>query len=411
MKALKDSIRRISFFRHFPETTLEEVVRLGESVALNAGETLFKQGDPAESLYVILSGTVAVFGRDPQGQELELSVLEPGDFFGELALVDGGTRSATIRAAQNCELFQLGRQGFLSALTRSPELLSELLADISSKISSANEKIFNEMLARQKVHAEMEIERHRSLSQMVAGVAHEINTPLGIVNVSASMINEYLTPELLERATDPELRSALDDIVEAASLMQNNIARANRLINTFKSVSVNQITDTLEHTDLLAQVRENVDLYAIKARQAGIGLAVLPETGLETAPWHGYPGYLSQIVLNLLSNIERYAYPHHRGGQVDIRLSRENSQSYRLEIQDYGQGMQAEDAAQIFDVFFTTGRDKGGTGLGMAIVHNLVTSALQGQISVQSTPGEGTCVTLLLPQDVPAAQAAAEGVN
>ncbi|HEY9842479.1 MAG TPA: cyclic nucleotide-binding domain-containing protein [Candidatus Obscuribacterales bacterium] len=402
---LNEFLKTIPFFQHVTDAQLEELIALGQFIDFDAGTTLFKQGDAADCLYVILSGKVRVFGQDPSGQEVELSVLETGDFFGELALVDGGRRSATIRTLVTSEFFLLNRQGFIQLLIHSPELLSEVMADISDKVRSSNEKIYKEMLERQKVQSEMEIERHRSLAQMVAGVAHEINTPLGIVNVSASMISENLTPELVASIPDEDTRLILEDIVEAAGLMQNNIARANKLIQTFKSISVNQITDTLEKVNLPVLVEEITDLFKIKARQAGIVLNFSIDPDLHHVQWLGYPGYLSQILLNLLSNIERYAYPDNVGGEVDIRLlPAADSDDLLLQVQDYGAGMPPEHVARIFDVFFTTGRDRGGSGLGMAIVHNLVTSALQGQIDVESEPGKGTCFNLVLPRELDLSQ-------
>ncbi|MEZ0372069.1 MAG: cyclic nucleotide-binding domain-containing protein, partial [Candidatus Sericytochromatia bacterium] len=285
---LNEFLKTIPFFQHVTDAQLEELIALGQFIDFDAGTTLFKQGDAADCLYVILSGKVRVFGQDPSGQEVELSVLETGDFFGELALVDGGRRSATIRTLVTSEFFLLNRQGFIQLLIHSPELLSEVMADISDKVRSSNEKIYKEMLERQKVQSEMEIERHRSLAQMVAGVAHEINTPLGIVNVSASMISENLTPELVASIPDEDTRLILEDIVEAAGLMQNNIARANKLIQTFKSISVNQITDTLEKVNLPVLVEEITDLFKIKARQAGIVLNFSIDPDLHHVQWLGY---------------------------------------------------------------------------------------------------------------------------
>ena len=117
----------------------------------------------------------------------------------------------------------LERQAFFKILSQSTELLSQVLADISNKVRSSNAKIYEEMLESQKIQSEMELERHRSLSQMVAGVAHEINTPLGIVNVAASMITENLTEDVLETITDEDLKIMLSDIYEAAQLMQKNM--------------------------------------------------------------------------------------------------------------------------------------------------------------------------------------------
>lgn len=396
--ALLKSLQDIPFFQHFDTSQIEALIQQGTTQEVPRDTVLFHQGDTADSMYVIVSGAVRVIGEDSQGATFELSQLKAGDFFGELALIDGGTRSATIQTCEDSQLFVLGREVFIQMLTQSPGLLAEILADISGKIRASNEKVYQEILEQQKIQSEMEIERHRSLSQMVAGVAHEINTPLGIVNVTASMITENLSPELLERVSDPEAREVLDDLVEAAQLMQSNIARANKLIQTFKNISVGQITDALETVMLPQLLEEIVDLFKVQARLAGLKIHIHNE--VEDPHWTGYTGYLTQIMMNLLTNIERYAYPEQRGGSIDITLRNPDATHFEIQVSDYGKGMSESDLNRVFDVFFTTGRGKGGTGLGMSIVHNLVTSALQGDIHMRSTLDEGTTVIVRLPKKI-----------
>jgi signal transduction histidine kinase len=120
--------------------------------------------------------------------------------------------------------------------------------------------------------------------------------------------------------------------------------------------------------------------------------------------WLGYRGYLTQVLLNLLGNIERYAYPDGEGGRVEIEIvadKRRPDEFFLLTVRDFGQGIAADHLPKVFDPFFTTGRSKGGTGLGMAIVHNIVTTALKGSIGLESKLGSGTTVTLRAPRKVP----------
>ncbi|MCW5868614.1 MAG: HAMP domain-containing histidine kinase [Candidatus Eremiobacteraeota bacterium] len=109
----------------------------------------------------------------------------------------------------------------------------------------------------------------------------------------------------------------------------------------------------------------------------------------------GYPGSLSQVLLNLLSNAQRYAYPE-QSGEVKIGLSADQS-SYCVTVRDFG----PRNLRRAFEPFFTTGRGKGGSGLGLSIVHTIVTAHLKGTISLDSRPGEGTTVSLSLPREVP----------
>jgi signal transduction histidine kinase len=187
-------------------------------------------------------------------------------------------------------------------------------------------------------------------------------------------------------------------------LIEGNIRRAHKLVQDFKQLSVGQIRDTKEMLDLVAVVEEVVGLFKINARQANLTIAVrndLPDAPAQA--WLGYRGYLSQVLLNLLGNIERYAYPDGRGGRVEIAVSAESRRTdewFVINVSDFGRGIAADDLPRIFEPFFTTGRSKGGTGLGMAIVQNIVTTALKGQIELASTPGAGTKVTLRFPRTI-----------
>jgi signal transduction histidine kinase len=122
------------------------------------------------------------------------------------------------------------------------------------------------------------------------------------------------------------------------------------------------------------------------------------ELASEQKKWTGYRGFLSQVVINLLTNVERYAYPKGIGGIVDVTIRLENDTHYCLTVKDYGKGISKENQAHIFDPFFTTGKSAGGTGLGLAIVHNLVTNALNGEIKLKSELGKGTEFIVIFPR-------------
>jgi signal transduction histidine kinase len=275
-------------------------------------------------------------------------------------------------------------------------LLAERFDDMRASLKANIEKLVEE----QRVKAQMEVERHRALSQMVAGVAHEINTPLGIVNQAASIVSETLSPEAIDQmARDGDARATLGDLVDAARLIQNNIARANTLIQTFKNLSVRQVSDLREQVDLGTLVAEIVSLFAIKAKLAHLTIDVEDGLAGQDRIWDGYPGMMSQVLMNLLTNVERYAYPGGEGGRVVIALAGE-LETFSLSVRDFGRGILPEHLPRLFEVFFTTGRDRGGSGLGLAIVHNLVTAALGGTIRVDSQPGQGTTFTVTVPRTV-----------
>lgn len=409
--SVAETLKGVPLFQDLADERLKELAAVGKTVAWAANQTVFSEGDGPDNLYVILNGRVKVFRQGADGDDVVLGTLTKGDCFGEMALFDQAPRSASVVALDQCEFFVLGRTAFLDLLSQSPGLISEALAGISGKVRATNEKLLLEIVEKQALRVAMERERYRSLAQMVAGVAHEINTPLGIVNTAVSVLAESLTPErvaaLAPDGNSDEARELQENIPEALRLIAGNLARASKLVQTFKNLSVSQITDVREKQDLFLLVDEIVGLYKPRARKANLQVEIQDRLAAGRKEWDGYPGYLSQILLNLLSNAERYAYPEGQGGRVEVILTADNEgkqPSYTLTVRDFGAGIDAADLPRVSEAFFTTGRERGGTGLGMAIVHNLVTDALKGIMEIESTRGEGTSVTITFPQIIPGSE-------
>lgn len=255
----------------------------------------------------------------------------------------------------------------------------------------------------QAMQAEASQERHRALTQAVAGVAHEINTPLGIVKTALSVIkNRLVLPELqalFKRGAKQQAWVA--DILESVDLMVRNVDNAHRLIENFKKIAVDQLVVRKEPVNFPELLKDAVDLFKISARQAKLDIA-LDVAAVEGQEWYGYPGYLTQIMMNFLQNIERYAYPDGAGGKVEIIAAGLKEpgkpEQFVVSVRDVGVGISQENVGKIFEPFFTTGRHQGGTGLGLAIVKNMVTDALQGSLEVESQLGKGTCFTVCFPK-------------
>lgn len=277
--------------------------------------------------------------------------------------------------------FELGAVDYVAK----PFHAHELLARVDTHLKMDRLRRENERLVRD----EAELARHRSVSEMVAGVAHELNTPLGIINTASSILSRWVA--------SPDLNN-LQDVTDATSLITRNVARAHKLVQDFKRVSVHQITDVLEPAGLAEVVNETIHLFRLTAR--ALEVVVVNHLPDGRGPWLGYPGSLSQVLLNLLGNVQRYAYPGGGPGLVEITLAVDSGGYYTVEVRDYGQGIAPVNLPRIFEPFFTTGRSKGGSGLGLSIVHTLVTAHMQGAIRVDSGPGEGTAVTVRLPREV-----------
>ena len=221
----------------------------------------------------------------------------------------------------------------------------------------------------------------------------------------------------------------LRDVTEACRLIQKNVAHASRLVKSFKKLSVGQLAEPREQVDLIRVIHEVLNVFRAKTLselppgttlkgprgQSGAHRLILATSRLdisvectlseEERMWNGFPGLFSRILLNLLTNVDRYAYPGDREGKVVISVAADEKvrgqPGFEMKVRDFGAGIAPADLPQIFDPFFTTGRDKGGTGLGLAMVHNLVTQGLNGTVRVQSTLGAGTTFELHFPKTAP----------
>jgi signal transduction histidine kinase len=311
--------------------------------------------------------------------------------------------SACADISQVILCIEIGAEDYLPKPFNSTLLKARISATLEKKRLRDQELKF----ISQAMQAEAALERHRALSQAVAGVAHEINTPLGIVKTGLSIINNRLKlPDIQALFNENHVHKALlEDILESSDLTIKNIDIAHRLIENFKKIAVDQIFEYQDTVNLPVLLKDAIDLFKISARQAKLDVR-LDVSGIQLEKeWHGYPGYLTQIMMNFLQNVERYAYPQGMGGTVDIvvtdRVEADKGAQFVLKVRDYGVGISAENIGKIFDPFFTTGRSKGGTGLGLAIVSNMVTIAMKGTVSVESVPDNGTCFALYFPKNLP----------
>lgn len=250
----------------------------------------------------------------------------------------------------------------------------------------------------------LQAEKMSSLGQLVAGVAHEINTPIGVALTAASFLSEQAA-SLDQALSGPglrrsELQKFLEQVRETTSLMLNNIGRAADLVQSFKKVAVDQTSDEHRPFTLRDTVDDVVRSFSPMLRKTPHRITVA-ETALNTQ-MVSYPGAISQILSNLVVNALVHAFrDEDRPGTIHIDLTEPSDQEAALIVRDDGCGMDAALQEKIFDPFFTTSRQAGGSGLGLHIVYNLVTGRLKGTITVDSTPGHGTTFHLRFPRTVP----------
>lgn len=187
---VKDLLQGIPFFDRLSEEQIEDLIEISETEWCDSNQTVFSEGDPPEKLYLILEGKVRISKKNEAGEELTLATLAKGDFFGEMALVDGAPRSATVSTVEPCEFFILSRVAFIQLLSQSPRLIPGLFASIVSKLRSVNEHFLLEVVEKQRLHVEMERERQRSLAR-IGAICNEANTIEQAMQVAVDEICAY----------------------------------------------------------------------------------------------------------------------------------------------------------------------------------------------------------------------------
>ncbi len=276
-----------------------------------------------------------------------------------------------------------------SRVTQRTEDLSTSNADLS--------KALNDLKAAQRQLVDSE--KMASLGNLVAGVAHEINTPLGIGVTAASHLRqetERISLNLKQgKLTKSDIEQFSATAVEASDLVLKNLDRASKLVRSFKQVAVDQGSEERRSIGLAVYLEEV--LFALKPtlRRSPhiVKLEISKDIQMDT-----FPGALWQIVFNLVGNSLAHAFPDPKDvGTLSI-TARAVGEQVELVYADNGAGMSEEVRKRVFEPFFTTKRGQGGSGLGLHIVYNLVTQLLRGQIRCESAPGQGVKFIIHLPR-------------
>ncbi len=248
-------------------------------------------------------------------------------------------------------------------------------------------------------------ERLAALGALVAGVSHELNTPIGNgVTVASTLKHELdVLAKLIEsnQLKRSQLAASLETLDAGVDLLTRNLDRAAQLVRSFKQVSVDQTSEVRRSFDV-ANVIEDMVISLTPTYKASKHAIVLDvPQGLSM---NSYPGPLGQVVINLVQNAYAHAFEGMDcGGRISIATCREvcdgGGHAVRITVSDNGCGIPLAHQSRVFEPFFTTKMGQGGTGLGLNIVYNIVTDILGGTIQLQSTVGEGTKVQIVLPSD------------
>ncbi len=289
----------------------------------------------------------------------------------------------------------IGNNRDVTELLQSRAKIEELLYEKNSELEQLVELKTKEL--KVTMDELYKSEKLASLGNLVAGVAHEINTPLGVAVTASSFLTDktktayqLFTTEKLRKS---DLESYLSNMHETGSIINDNLKRAAELVVSFKKISVNQSTDQETVFNLSEYI--NTILLTLKHEYKNTPYKFRVEVD-EKMVIKSYPSALAQILTNLIMNSLIHGFDNEDQGEIVITCIKKQSDIV-LCYSDNGKGILDHDLKMIFDPFFTTNRTKGGTGLGLSIVYNLITERLHGFVTCESQLGHGTSFEILLP--------------
>lgn len=337
-----------------------------------------------------LLGTFAMYYREVRSPRVQ-----------DMRLIDMATDLAGIA---------IGRARHEEELLRHRTRLEELVVERTAALTLANSELAaalshlsitqDELVRRDKLAA---------LGALVAGIAHELNTPIGnglVVATTMAERTQALQASLPDGLRRSELETYLGQAGEADAIVLRNLQRAADLVSSFKQIAVDRASSQRRHFLLRQFVAEL--MLPLSATLKGSSHTLTQDIACNLA-LDSYPGPLGQVLSSLFENCLRHAFDGRSNGVISITgRASDDGKSVTLAVSDNGVGIAADDLARIYDPFFTTKLGSGGSGLGLHVAHNIVTGVLGGQISASSDSdgnGDGATFTLLLPVVAPQAPA------
>lgn len=238
-----------------------------------------------------------------------------------------------------------------------------------------------------------------ALGDLVAGVAHEVNTPIGVSVTAASFLVERTKHLRILYANGQMKRSDLEQYLavaeESSTSVLTNLERAANLIQSFKKVAADQSTEEKRVFEVEAYLQQILVSLRPQIKRTPHTIHIDCPPGIVM---HSYPGAIMQIIANLVMNSLIHGFADGRAGEIFI-LVEDAGENVVLSYRDTGVGLNREQRERIYDPFYTTRRGSSGTGLGMNIVYNLITQTLKGSVILDSSPGNGVFFVITLAKD------------
>jgi hemerythrin-like metal-binding protein len=281
--------------------------------------------------------------------------------------------------------------------------LKQLNATLESRVAKRTRELeeANAQLIEERQRA-INTEKMASLGRMVAGFAHEINTPVGIavgaLSQELQIISGFGSLLQQDEVSEEDIRSRLEILRESSALALSNIQRAATLVQSFKRTAVDQSSDVVREF-VVAQVLQDV-IHNLQPLFKKTQIRLIQECA-QAIQFLGTPGWLTQVFTNLFVNAYEHAFVEGtRSGTIQVCVS-QNAGTLKISFRDDGVGIEGAALPKIFEPFYTTHRTRGGSGLGLYLVYNMITQKMNGTIDCKSVQGMGTEFLICLPMTTP----------
>jgi signal transduction histidine kinase len=308
------------------------------------------------------------------------------------------------RSEEALRRYQHELEGLVQARTAELNLEKEKAVAAAIALQQSNQDLataFDTLSATQEEL--VRTKKLAALGSLVAGVAHKLNTPIGNCTMASSSLLDQANHLRSSFAENQGLKRSdlvhfLDDVASAQSVVQRNLRAAANLVNTFKEIAADPIRANRRIFSLDELIAQLVD--TLKPRLARSSVEIVQDVD-KALQCDSYPDSIAHVLGNLIDNALTHAFEGRAGGRITLRARAQQNDMVELSVQDNGSGIPAIDIDKIFDPFFTTKLGTGCIGLGLNIVHNIVTGVLGGHIKADSNPEQGTVITISIPRSAP----------
>ena len=378
-------LKIFSLFNNLSQDELNLIGRNTEVLNFEKGDVVCEEDTGSDSMYFIFSGAVSISKKG-----VSFANLVAGDYFGEMSLITGGNRNATVTVLEPSVLFEISSDIFEKIFEKSTRAMHNLLVTFDARLRRHNDIVVNQFLKMKEHIKELENSHKRlllsdkmaSIGLLTAGIAHEINNPLFVITGYLDVLNENLQAG---KISAEELRGIADKLGTASKTIV-------KLVSGIKTYARIEETDPVP-IDLNSAIQGSLDLVSFLYRQDNIEL----KNGLsQGSPMIlGNIGKLQQVLMNLLSNAQD-AMESSRKKIISVD-THEETDKVVVAVSDTGCGIEPENIKYVFSRSYTTKPVGKGSGMGLDLVRKIV-EAMDGSITVESEVSKGTTFKIIFPK-------------